>query len=257
MYQLAITAVYMVIARGSALTTPAAIRKTAKVAVMALALIGTSVLGTYKFFNQFRFALQARAGSDVAAVDMGAAINEAMSSKFAASNSSLMEIYNRITGLETLAAVVNLSDKLGNEGSLAAMIDGTVVENFAYYIHGTSESKTRFSVTQFGYYYLSGGMVGLVLGCLLLGYIFCLIQYYVLRINVHHAMKLAFLPALWILYIKSLLGGGDMTLWLKEVAVLVLTFYTAARLASPVKSTKCSAVVSELPIPAINLAENR
>jgi hypothetical protein len=58
-------------------------------------------------------------------------------------------------------------------------------------------------------------------------------------------MKLAFLPALWILYIKSLLGGGDMTLWLKEVAVLVLTFYIAARLACPIRSSTSTALGME------------
>jgi hypothetical protein len=236
MYQLAITAVYLAIARYSMVATAGQIRRTVRLALFVLGFLGITVIGSYKYFNHFRFAMQARTSTNVTNVDMSAALDAALSRENPNSQNALFEIYNRITGLDTLAAVIRLSDKLGSEASVAAMIDGSVIDNFKYYVHGTSDSMTMFSITQFGYYYTSGGIVGLGLGCLLLGYSFCLIQYLVLLMHTHNAMKLAFLPALWILYIKSLLGGGNALLWFKEVAVVVFTFLIAARVACSVRN---------------------
>ncbi|MEW6037064.1 MAG: hypothetical protein AB1648_02255 [Pseudomonadota bacterium] len=228
MYQLAIVAAYLAIARYSAGTKAANFRKTAMIAVTALAVFGIAVIGAYKFFNSFRFAMlmEGHAG-------LSAAIDTALFNKSADSSNSVMEIYNRITGLETLAAIMHLREALAAGGSVAGMFDGSIMQNLIYYVFGTTDVKTAFSITEFGNFYLSGGLLGLVLGSLVLGYCFCLLQYQVLRMRIHRAMTLAFLPPLWILFVFRLLGGGEMILWLKEVGVVVATFYFTARIVCP------------------------
>jgi hypothetical protein len=233
-YQLVITAAYLVIAKRSPISQKTDLRKTEKIALISTVIIGLLVVGIYKFLNFYRFALL-EGFTEVSIADLSTAIDVALSSDIAESKNSIMEIYNRITGLETFATVYSLSDKLAVDAGLTAMIDGRVVANFTYYILGTDSAKTLFAVTQFGYNYLSGGLAGLIIGCFFLGFTFVLIQFLVMRMRVHNAMKLAFLPLLWVLFIFSLLGGGDMIHWMKEIVATVITFYFTARLACPLR----------------------
>jgi len=236
MYQLAVTLAYVAITRNSKMVTVRDFRKTARIAMSVLVVLGVAILGAYKFFNFYRFALLG--GEE----DIFRAISLALSSAGAVdSRSSLVEIYNRITGLETLTAVINLRDALNTSGGLTAMISTDLADSFTFYIMGTNEAKTAFSFTQFGFFYLSGGLGGLVFGCMIQGLFFCLTQLFVLRMRVHPAMKLAFFPVLWILFVQSLLGGGNMILWFKEVGVLVAVFYLTARITCPqVSASECS-----------------
>ncbi len=225
-FQFAILLSYLVIAWRGTPDKFSGFRRTFKTAVVALLLIGTSVIAGYKFVNYYRYALL---NSDLSTT---AAINFALENDSARSQSSFMEIYNRVTGLETFATLLELRRDIAFPTGAVAMVDGSVMRSFTSSILGGRESITAFAVTRFGQFYIAGGLIGLVFGSVFLGLLFCLIQLLVLRLPVHHAMKTAFVPVLWILFANALLGGGDITLWAKEVAVVVGVFYVFSRLAA-------------------------
>lgn len=232
MFELVISISYLTIAKHARACPAADFRFTAKLAKAVLAFLGIVVIVAYKFMNFFRYAFLA------GKINIGAALKVAVSSEIAVSRSSVLEIYNRVTGLETLAAILHLSDKIAGSGNILEMIDGSVVSRFTAYALGTGNAMVKFAVTEFGYFYISGGLIGLMLGSAFVSFGFCMLQYTMLRLDVNRAMKLACLPVLWILFIKSLEGGGNLILWAKELAVFAITFYFAARFACPTGSVR-------------------
>lgn len=224
MYQLVISAAYLLIVHGALVMRRVAFLKVARSVTVLVAVFGILVIGAYRFMNIYRFGLLDGSG-------VGSAVAAALDSDVAGSRSSFMEIYNRITGLDTLTAVLPLRDALKGNSGIADMLTGSLVENFTYVLMGTYDAATRFSMTQFGYFYLAGGIAALIGGCLFLGALFRFVQKTALRFNVAHPMKLAMLPVLWILFVNTLLGGGNLFLWGKEIGAILIVYYGTARLA--------------------------
>ncbi len=216
MYQIVITLVYILLFRKGKTG------KTSQMVLVLIVIVGGITAVFYKYLNFFRFALLA------GTTNTSAAISEALQNDVAISRSSWVELYNRITGLETVAALREIAQDFSVDFSLLSLVDGSVAQKFTVYFMGTGDTKTLFAVTQFGYYYLVGGFLALVLGSYTLGIVFSYLQYLVLRMNVHYNMKIAFFPILWILYVQFLGGGGNFILWSKQMIAVMLVFYLAA-----------------------------
>ena len=214
MYELAIIGMYMSIFGRGLTSNRRRFEKTSWIMILVLAVVGTATLTIYKYLNFIRFALLYEM------VDIKKAIAIAAQSQMAQDRSSIIELYNRITGLETLAAVMHLRDGFSGHMSLWSMINGSVVRFFTENTLGLTESKVAFAMTEFGYFYVVGGTFAVIAGSILLGGLFSAVQFFVVRyLPVHHNIKLAFLPVLWIIFVFVLLGGGNLILWTKSVVV--------------------------------------
>jgi len=199
--------------------------KTARLLIIGVGSFGLMILAAYKYMNFFRFALLLDTKDVAQAIALAAANDNAQS------RSSLMDIINRLTGIEALGAVMHLTQQIQMPGSLIAFIDGSVVRHFTQVVLGSVEAKTLFSMTQFGYFYVGGGLGAVVLGSLVVGFVFAFIQYFTFRsFPVHHNMKLAFLPILWLSFVLLLLGGGNLVLWSKDMLVTLVLFFIISRI---------------------------
>lgn len=224
-YQLAISGLYILMLRSALPHWQAMAHRiiSGKLSVL-MGICGVLILSTYRFVNTYRNAL-------VAGHDVNTAISYATTSDLAAQELSVMEVFNRLIGIETLAAVLPIGEGLVEETGFMAMIDGSFVSAFSYELIGSSEALTKFSVTQFAYFFFTGGYLGLVLGFVFLGVLYTACQTLVEKAPVQPALKLAFLPILWIIYVNILMGGGNLVLTFKELFVVLACFVLFGRLA--------------------------
>lgn len=178
---------------------------------------GLLVVFIYPLGNPFRYARLA--GNDILTSIQIAWVNGPINSQ-----SPLMAIYNRITGIEVLTSLIHTRNYLQDTSVIQSLFSTDLVSNITNQFLGAEQDTTRFSVTQIGYFYVTGGYPVLIIGCLLVGAFFSLVQEMALRSPVERVLKFAFLPVLWILAAKLLLGGGNLFLTAKELSVVLIMF---------------------------------
>lgn len=173
----------------------------------------------YKYVNFFRFALLG--GSE----DIGQAMQLALAHETARSRSSILEIFNRLNGSEILSTVLYYSEQISFEFRAVNLIDGNLTREFTAIVMGVRDTNTSFGITQFGYFFISGGYIALIMGCFLLGKMFVIVQNFLYQFKTSTSVKIACLPLLWILFLKVLLGAGNLVLFAKEVVVFLICYY--------------------------------
>jgi hypothetical protein len=226
MYQMVMTVAYLPIFYRGLSWGRARFRATARGMLIIFSVLGTVVLSTYKYMNFLRYAFLSGTSDIITAVQIAA------QSDIAQSRSSIIELYNRITGLETLSAVMHLGENLSASLGIIAMIDGSLMQRFSDIVLGGGESKTSFSMTLVGCLYVFGGIPAIIVGFLFVGLLFGLVQYVVVRAApVSHNMEIAFLPVLWILFVSLMLGGNPL-IWLKTLVVTLVVFVIVGRIAA-------------------------
>lgn len=220
---------------------------TSRLLLILMGLLGIIFVMVYKYLNFFRFALLLETSNIAQAVAIATANENAQS------RSSIVELLNRFTGLETLGAVIHLREDFNVQHSFVAFFDGSVVRNFTQIVLDGVETRTMFSMTQFGYFYVLGGPIVMVLGSIFLGGMFAFLQYFTIKkIPVHHNMRLVFLPILWLSFVSVLLGGGNLILWVKGIVVTLALFFIFSRIAvrtqAGVKSDRAQLNARRLPL---------
>ena len=216
-YQIIICAIlFYATYRGPHLQMPKA-RRLVKSLAVPTGVLGLAVLIAYPLMNSYRFAR-------ISGLSFTSAVTSAVTGANYDDANPILSVYNRITGIEVMTALMNTRNYLASDSILQNLLSTELVANIAYQVIGVEQSQTRFSVTQMGYFYVVGGYPTLIIGCLLIGVFFCLAQEIALRFPVQNVMIVAFIPVLWILAAKLLLGGGNLTLALKELLIVMLVF---------------------------------
>lgn len=225
LYQMVVTACYLFIFYQGLVWRRAQFLVSARTLVIFLVIAVVGILFGYKYVNFFRYALLS------GVTDISVAMQIASESDLAQSRSSIMQLYNRITGLEALSAVMYWVDGFSSSQTLLSMIDGTRMQNFTEMVMNGRDSNAAFSMTLVGYWYAVGGIATVLLGFLITGLLLSTIQYWVVKNKkVPNNMKLAFLPVLWIMFASLMLGGNPL-IWLKSIIVTLIVYLGVSRIA--------------------------
>jgi hypothetical protein len=146
------------------------------------------------------------------------------------SSMSLYPIYNRINGIDAYYAAMNLGR--GKDFQLDSLLNDNVMDLIKEKLYGHDKDKavTAFGTTQFSVLYLVGGIPFLAFGCFVLGWAFRWLAMCIKnRIFTSQATFYAYLPFLCILWVKVLSAGGMLSLYLKELILIVVCFWCVER----------------------------
>jgi hypothetical protein len=193
------------------------------VAIVAIGVL-VATINLYTLVSEYRnYILSGRTMSE--------AIDKAEDrEKKSTSSLTLYPIYNRINGVDAYYAAVKLGR--GKEFSLDSLLNDNVMDLILMKLYGYDKDKavTAFGTTQFSVLYLVGGLPFLVFGCFVLGWAFRWITKCINdRILISHMTFYAYLPLLCILWIKMLSAGGMLSLYVKELILIVGCLYCVER----------------------------
>lgn len=194
--------------------------------VVAIVAVGVMVatVNLYTLVSEYRnYILSGRTMSE--------AIDKAEDrEKTSTSSVSLYSIYNRINGIDAYYAAVKLGR--GKEFALESLLNDNVMDLILVKLYGYDKDKavTAFGTTQFSVLYLVGGIPLLITGCFVLGWVFRWITGYLKnRLFTSHMTFYAYLPLLCILWIKMLSAGGMLSLYIKELMLIIGCLYCIER----------------------------
>lgn len=225
MFQMALVVAYIFIFNAGLIDGRVKFRRTAYGMIILVGVLGWLVGSAYKYLNFIRFAFLSGATS------VAAAIQIASESEVARQRSSLIELYNRITGIEAFTAVMELTDSISFNSGLSDLISGTLMRRFSDIVLAGVDSTAAFSMTLIGSWYVYGGIPAIIFGCLLTGALFAFLQYVTIRApGMCNNMRLAFLPVYWIMCVQLTLGGNP-TIWLKTMIVTLPFVFVVGRYA--------------------------
>jgi len=146
------------------------------------------------------------------------------------SSMSLYPIYNRINGIDAYYAAIKLGR--GKDFQLDSLLSDNVMDLIKEKLYGYDKDKavTAFGTTQFSVLYLVGGIPFLVIGCFVMGWTFRSLAMCIKnRMFTSQATFYAYLPFLCILWVKVLSAGGMLSLYLKELILVVVCFWCVER----------------------------
>ncbi len=225
MFQLALTVIYLSMFWVGLQKDSLKFKKTAIGVIFAIGIIGVLTLQVYKYFNFVRYAYRAGATS------LWNAAQVATEFQSVQSRSSLIELFNRLTGIETFAAVMKMYTESNFLATFSDALSGRLMRNFSDTVLAGANTSSAFSMTLLGTWYVYGGIAAIVLVFFATGFIFAMIQTVILRArSVSHNMRLAFLPVYWILCVQLTLGGNPM-IWIKTIVVTLPFAFLISRLA--------------------------
>lgn len=225
MYQMVLTIAYLFIFLRGLSFGQAKFRRTARGIFLIMGFMGILVVSFYKYMNFLRYAIQE------GTTDLFGAVSVALQSDIAESRSSLVEILNRITGIEAFSAVLNLSETHAFSTRLNDVLDGSLLRQFSDFYLAGLDTSAAFSMTLIGSWYIYGGIPAIIVGLFVTGFVLSLIQHLILRTpGLPHNMRLAFLPIYWIMCVQLMLGGNP-TIWIKTMIVTLPFVYLVGRIA--------------------------
>ena len=139
---------------------------------------------------------------------------------------AIKSIFDRFNGVGAYYAAVKLGE--GSEYGLSAFFSGEVMDLIKLRLYGYDKDSavTAFGTTQFSVMYLSGGVVGLYIGCFFIG--LTLQSLFNLVRNLSHRSSLfmsSYLPLYGILGLQFINSGGNVLLYLKEFILVVAVLY--------------------------------
>lgn len=224
-FQVALTVAYLFVQRAGFESGHQGFRKNKRLMLVVMGIVGVAVVSVYKYLNFIRFAFLA--GS----TDIADAISMAAQSDVAQSRSSLIEILNRITGIEAYTAVKHIVEEHSFYISLSDLLDGSLLRQFSDFYLAGLDTSAAFSMTLIGSWYIYGGIPAIIVGLFVTGFVLSLIQHLILRTpGLPHNMRLAFLPIYWIMCVQLMLGGNP-TIWIKTMIVTLPFVYLVGRIA--------------------------
>ena len=157
-------------------------------------------------------------------INFVSAIGVALANENAIDRSSYFDFLNRFTGLDTLSAVMQTFTEDFRSVGIMAVLDGRIIDQYSQLLLGGVDSKTQFSLTLWGIWFLWGGVSGVILGSVIIGIAFYSIQLLVSKLlPIPPVAKIVLLPIVWLSCALLLMGGTSLFLWLKKMFVL-LTF---------------------------------
>lgn len=194
------------------------------VAVAAIAVV-VATINLYTLLNEYRnYILSGRTISE--------AIDKAEDrEKKNKSSISFYPIYNRVNGIDAYYAAVKLGR--GKDFPLESLLSDNVMDLIKerFYGHDKDKAMTAFGTTQFSVLYLIGGTPFLAVGCFVFGWAFrCMTMLVKNRIFASEITFYACLPFLCILWIKMLSAGGMLSLYFKELILIIGCLYCAERI---------------------------
>ncbi|MBL3563679.1 hypothetical protein JMM59_01405 [Rhodovulum sulfidophilum] len=225
MFQMTMIVAYLFMFRVGLESGRAKFKRTARGMIIIIGVLGIGLVSAYKYMNFIRFAFFHGATSIADAISMAA------QSDVATSRSSLIELYNRITGIEAFSAVMQMAEARLFSVSLSDMLSGNLMRAFSDMFLGGIDTTSAFSMTLIGSWYAYGRISAIIGGFLVTGGLFAAIQTLIVRApGAPHNMRLAFLPVYWIMCVQLMLGGNPM-IWLKTIIVTLPFVYFIGRLA--------------------------
>lgn len=180
------------------------------------ALLSGLVLTIYPFVNEIRFALLS--GSSLVEAILDGIVNTNDNDKMV-----VIEILNRITGLDAFVAAITVLDT-GSLG-IASFFGSGINDAFKEVVFGRNyeDVATAFGITQFAALYLIGGIAGLGVGSFTLGFIFSRTFNFLINLKyLKNSVKKALVPLLALFFVNQLLGGGSVLLSLKELFITII-----------------------------------
>ncbi|BFU91058.1 MAG: hypothetical protein NTAFB01_22450 [Nitrospira sp.] len=193
------------------------------VAITAIAVM-VATINLYTFVSEYRNYI-------VSGRTMSEAIEKAEDrEKKNVSSMSLYPIYNRINGIDAYYAAIKLGR--GKDFQLDSLLSDNVMDLIKEKLYGYDKDKavTAFGTTQFSVLYLVGGIPFLTFGCFVLGWAFRWLAMCIKnRIFTSQVTFYAYLPFLCILWVKVLSAGGMLSLYLKELILIVVCFCCVER----------------------------
>lgn len=181
----------------------------------AFMLVTTVVL--YPLINDFRFYLLS--GENISAAVLGA------QARYEDGNDSFfISFLSRLNGIDVFYAATKFGQNV-NFG-LDSIFNNNVMEliKLELFADKSDDAITSFGTTQFSVFYLIGGGLMLSLCSFILGWI--------IRASANHLNKnifkldftfQAYLPLLCIFWIKLISSGGNLTLYIKEFILVVIS----------------------------------
>lgn len=184
---------------------------------------GLVTIFLFPYINYYRFAIL---GGEQGA----SAVDAAMYYVSTRESSSLVELVNRINGLDNFFGALGLAR--GMRYPIEYIFDSGLNREFLGFVLGRDDLLTAFGLTQFGALYVVGGPTLLLAGSLLLGLLIRLISRILLRGSIRFEGGFtAVAPVIAAFWLKFLFASGDILLLGKE---LLLIWITVILLFSPV-----------------------
>jgi hypothetical protein len=196
-------------------------RKRLLILLLAFSALAFSV---YNYVNYYRFAVLSGVGfaSAVATAAVGAS---------ASNSSTVVEVVNRINGVDNFFAALSMSK--GMSFSYQALYADELVRAFVGENLGDDSIATSFGLTQFGALYAVGGLPLLIVGGFALGYVMRFVARIAFRDVIRsEVIALAYAPILALFFIRVLFAGGELFLFAKELFVSLFVLYVLSRFLS-------------------------
>ena len=194
------------------------VRSNLQYLLVATVIFAIPAIVFYKYLNFVRFALL------FDDINFVSAIGVALANENAIDRSSYFDFLNRFTGLDALSAVMQTFAEDFRSVGIMAVLDGRIIDQYSQLLLGGVDSKTQFSLTLWGIWFLWGGVSGVILGSVIIGIAFYSIQLLVSKLlPIPPVAKIVLLPIVWLSCALLLMGGTSLFLWLKKMFVL-LTF---------------------------------
>ncbi|MCP5078880.1 MAG: hypothetical protein GY951_12600 [Psychromonas sp.] len=182
----------------------------------------------YPFVNHYRQYL-------LSGKDFSEAVDSAQQRRAKTSDiqgeSTLFKIFNRLNGVGAYYAATRLGK--GRDFTMGSLMTGEVMDLIKEKLYGNrkDEAVTAFGTTQFSVFYLVGGVPLVAIGGFFLGWWIRAISNFMSNrlFRIPFTFE-AYLPLYCFLCIKFLNAGGNMSLYLKELALVGGALYILERL---------------------------
>jgi hypothetical protein len=176
----------------------------------------------YPYVNYYRYGLI----SGLSSVDAMALARHSVASS---ETPSFWGIVNRINGIDNFFAATLLGDS--NRFHLSALWSDEFNRAFLQLVFGRDDVDSGFGLTQFGAFYLIGGVLWLVLGGFLLGVLIATITGLALRtVGARQELVIACVPIFAAFWLKLLFASGGLILLSKEFLITCLVIASLVRL---------------------------
>lgn len=183
--------------------------------IIIFTLFGMILVVIYPYVNYYRYALLQNHG-------LYESVQIALINGNASEKTFILEFLNRINGLENfLVALFYLEGKVNG---ISFLFSTEISSAFKVFIYGdrAPDALTAFGLTQFSALYLSMGIGGLIIGPFLFSFISVRLYNAVLTSKYLSPVIIkAFTPILAIFFVKVMLSGGGLLLFMKEFLVIV------------------------------------
>ena len=190
-------------------------RKNAFLTYGILIAAGLLVCSIFPYINNYRYAL-------IGGSSGWEAVNSAIYYTHSRESSAVIDMFNRINGVDNFLGAVLLAD--GAQFSIGYLFDSGLNREFIGLVLGRRDLVTAFGLTQFGALYIIGGPFLLTGGSFVLGVALRLLSSILLRSGGRFdGGYAAVAPVITAFWLKLLFSSGDLLLLGKELLLIWVT----------------------------------